>query len=163
MRDSLSLTETLWWQCNQNMNVSLSTVTGITKDSKIYVIHVHNTLLTTFEHDTCLPDMLHYPQNNCTDLGLHFSSIFFMSFRMCTKLSKIKRKHFLLNRVLADSETYNWPDWKITGYGVFVVIVLQLVTLCALAYCWKYSKSSKGKFLSQCALMWCVYVWVFLS
>ncbi len=85
-----------------------------------------------------------------------------MSFRMCTKLSRIKRKHFLLNCVLADSATHNWPDWNTVGYGVLVVIILQIVTLCALAYHWTCSKSSKGTFLSQCILTWYVYVCVFL-
>ncbi len=72
-----------------------------------------------------------------------------MSFRMCTKLSKIKRKHCLLNCVLADSATHNWPDWNTVGYGELVVIFLQIVTLCALVYYFIWIKSNNGKFLSQ--------------
>lgn len=44
----------------------------------------------------------------------------------------------------ATHNTANWPDWNTVGYGVIVVIVLQCVTLIALAYSWKYGKSSKG-------------------
>ncbi len=81
-----------------------------------------------------------------------------MPFRMCTKLSKIKRKHFLLNCVLAD---WNWSDWNTVGCGVLVVIALLIFMLCVfLAYRLKLnvSKSNKGRFLSQCTLMWCVCV-----
>uniref|UniRef100_A0A671N4P4 Major histocompatibility complex class I-related gene protein-like n=1 Tax=Sinocyclocheilus anshuiensis TaxID=1608454 RepID=A0A671N4P4_9TELE len=83
-------------------------------------------------------------------------------YQMCTKLSKIKRKHFLLNCVLADSATLNWREWVPYGCGLLAVIVV----LCALAYCCygKCRKSSKGKFLSQCTVHSCgVCVFVFVS